>query len=182
MDTGVRRDCLPAAMDDRVGWRKRVMAKGVSEDRLATFVHLLEVDTGVRRDCLPAAMDDRVGWRKRVMAKGVSEDRLATFVHLLEVDTGVRRDCLPAAMDDRVGWRKRVMAKGVSEDRLAQLLICWKWTPGSAETACRQRWMTGLAGERESWQKECRRTGWHSCPSAGSGHRGPQRLLAGSDG
>ena len=24
-DTGVRRDCLPAAMDDRVGWRKRAM-------------------------------------------------------------------------------------------------------------------------------------------------------------
>ena len=24
-DTGVPRDCLPAAMDDRVGWRKRVM-------------------------------------------------------------------------------------------------------------------------------------------------------------
>ena len=24
-DTGVPRDCLPAAMDDRVGWRKKVM-------------------------------------------------------------------------------------------------------------------------------------------------------------
>ena len=24
-DTGVPRDCLPAAMDDRVGWRKRAM-------------------------------------------------------------------------------------------------------------------------------------------------------------
>ena len=24
-DTGVPRDCLPAAMDDRVGWRKRSM-------------------------------------------------------------------------------------------------------------------------------------------------------------
>ena len=25
VDTGVPRDCLPAAMDDRVGWRKRAM-------------------------------------------------------------------------------------------------------------------------------------------------------------
>ena len=24
-DTGVPRDCLPAAMDDRVGWRKKAM-------------------------------------------------------------------------------------------------------------------------------------------------------------
>ena len=24
-DTGVTRDCLPAAMDDRVGWRKRAI-------------------------------------------------------------------------------------------------------------------------------------------------------------
>ena len=24
-DTGVPRDCLPAVMDDRVGWRKRAM-------------------------------------------------------------------------------------------------------------------------------------------------------------
>ena len=34
----------------------------------------------------------------------------------------------------------------------------------------------------EAWQKERRRTGWHICRSAGGGHRGPQRLLAGSDG
>ena len=27
-DTGVPRDCLPAAMDDRVGWRKRAMGVG----------------------------------------------------------------------------------------------------------------------------------------------------------
>ena len=27
-DTGVPRDCLPAAMDDRVGWRKRAMEGG----------------------------------------------------------------------------------------------------------------------------------------------------------
>ena len=27
-DTGVPRDCLPAAMDDRVGWRKRAMGEG----------------------------------------------------------------------------------------------------------------------------------------------------------
>ena len=40
-------------------------------------------------------------------------------------------------------------AKGVSEDRFAHLLICWRRTPRSPETACRQRWMTGLAGERE---------------------------------
>ena len=39
------------------------MTKGVSEDRLAHFVDLLEVP----RDCLPAAMDDRDGWRKRTM-------------------------------------------------------------------------------------------------------------------
>ena len=25
VDTGVPRDCLPAVMDDRVGWRKRIM-------------------------------------------------------------------------------------------------------------------------------------------------------------
>ena len=43
----------------------------------------------------------------------------------------------------------RSKAKGESEDRLAQLSICWRRTPGSPETACRQRWMTGLAGERE---------------------------------
>ena len=40
------------------------------------------------------------------------------------------------------------MAKGASEDRLAHLSICWKRTPGSSETACQQRWVTGLAGER----------------------------------
>ena len=39
------------------------------------------------------------------------------------------------------------MAKGASEDRLAHLLIFWRRTPGSLETACWQRWMTGLAGE-----------------------------------
>ena len=27
-DTGVPRDCLPAAMDDMVGWRKRAMGWG----------------------------------------------------------------------------------------------------------------------------------------------------------
>ena len=27
-DTGIPRDCLPAAMDDRVGWRKRAMKGG----------------------------------------------------------------------------------------------------------------------------------------------------------
>ena len=27
-DTGVPRDCLLAAMDDRVGWRKRAMGEG----------------------------------------------------------------------------------------------------------------------------------------------------------
>ena len=27
-DTGVPRDCLPAAMDDRVGWRNRAMGEG----------------------------------------------------------------------------------------------------------------------------------------------------------
>ena len=40
-------------------------------------------------------------------------------------------------------------AKEASEDRLEHLSICWRRTPGSPETACRQRWMTGLAGERE---------------------------------
>ena len=39
----------------------------------------------------------------------------------------------------------------MSEDRLAHVSICWRRTPGSPETACRQRWMTGLAGEREPW-------------------------------
>ena len=43
------------------------------------------------------------------------------------------------------------MVKGASEDKLTHLLICWRWTPGSPETACRQRWMTGLAGERQPW-------------------------------
>ena len=46
----------------------------------------------------------------------------------------------------------RSMAKVASEDRLAHLLICWRRTQGSAETACRQRWMTGLAGGREPWE------------------------------
>ena len=32
----------------------------------------------------------------------------------------------------------RSMVKGVSEDRLAHLLICWRRTLGSPETACRQ--------------------------------------------
>ena len=43
----------------------------------------------------------------------------------------------------------RSMAKGTSEDRLAHLLIYWRRTLGSPETACRQWWVTGLAGERE---------------------------------
>ena len=43
------------------------------------------------------------------------------------------------------------MAKGVLEDRLAHLLICRRQTPGSPETVCGQRWMTGLAGEKEPW-------------------------------
>ena len=42
-----------------------------------------------------------------------------------------------------------IEAKGASEDRLAHMLICWRRTPGSPETACLQRWMTGLAGERQ---------------------------------
>ena len=29
--------------------------------------------------------------------------------------------------------------------------ICWRWTPGSPETACRHKSMTGLAGERKPW-------------------------------
>ena len=41
------------------------------------------------------------------------------------------------------------MAKGASGDRLAHLSIFWRRTPGSPETACRQQWMTGLAGEKE---------------------------------
>ena len=43
------------------------------------------------------------------------------------------------------------MAKGASEDKLTHLKICWRRTPGSPETACRQRWMTRLAGERKPW-------------------------------
>ena len=42
------------------------------------------------------------------------------------------------------------MAKGAAEDRLAHLSICWRWTPGSQETACRQRWMAGLTGEKRA--------------------------------
>ena len=45
----------------------------------------------------------------------------------------------------------RSMAKGASEDRLAHLSICWRRTPLSPVTACRQRWMTVLAGEKEPW-------------------------------
>ena len=45
----------------------------------------------------------------------------------------------------------RSMAKGASENRLTHLSICWRRTPGSPETACRQRWMTGLAREIEPW-------------------------------
>ena len=45
----------------------------------------------------------------------------------------------------------RSMAKGASDDRLVHFMICWRRTPGSPETACLQRWMTGLAGEREPW-------------------------------
>ena len=44
----------------------------------------------------------------------------------------------------------RSMAKEASEDRLAHLLICWRRTPGSSETVRRQRWITGLAGGKES--------------------------------
>ena len=50
------------------------------------------------------------------------------------------------------------MAKGASEDRLIHLSICWRRTPGSPETACWQRWMTGLAGERETLEGS--RRGW----------------------
>ena len=50
------------------------------------------------------------------------------------------------------------MAKGASEDRLAHLSICWRRTPRSPETACWQRWMTGLAGEREPLEGS--RCGW----------------------
>ena len=45
----------------------------------------------------------------------------------------------------------RSMAKGASEDRLAHLSMCWRRTPGSPDIAFRQRWMTGLAGERKPW-------------------------------
>ena len=45
----------------------------------------------------------------------------------------------------------RSMAKGALEDRLAHLLICWRLTLGSPETACRLWWITRLAGEREPW-------------------------------
>ena len=45
----------------------------------------------------------------------------------------------------------RSMAKGASDDRLAHLSICEMGTPGSPETACQRRWMTGLAGERKPW-------------------------------
>ena len=31
------------------------------------------------------------------------------------------------------------------------LLTCWRRTPRSQETTCQQRWMTGLAGERQPW-------------------------------
>ena len=57
-----------------------------------------------------------------------------------------------------VSWRSKnevrlcgnlSMAKGTTEDRLAHLLMCWRRTPGSPETTCQQRWMTGLAGEIE---------------------------------
>ena len=41
------------------------------------------------------------------------------------------------------------MAKGASEDRLAYLSNCCRQTPGSLETACQQRRMTGLARERK---------------------------------
>ena len=40
-DTGVPRDCLPAAMDDRVGWRKR--AKGGGGGEGSTEVDLVVV-------------------------------------------------------------------------------------------------------------------------------------------
>ena len=46
----------------------------------------------------------------------------------------------------------RSMTKGALEDRRSHLSICWRRRPGSSETACRQRWMTGLAGKREPWE------------------------------
>ena len=46
-------------------------------------------------------------------------------------------------------YEHRSMAIGASEDRLAQSSICWRRTPGSQETACLQRWMTGWL-EKES--------------------------------
>ena len=52
---------------------------------------------------------------------------------------------------ERGGLDSALVAGVASEDRLAHLLICWRQTPGSPETACWQRWMTGMAGEREQW-------------------------------
>ena len=46
-------------------------------------------------------------------------------------------------------YEYRSMAIGESEDRFAQSSICWRRTPGSQETACLQRWMTGWL-EKES--------------------------------
>ena len=40
-DTGVPRDCLPAAMDDRIGWRKRAM--GSTEVALVVIVVVVVV-------------------------------------------------------------------------------------------------------------------------------------------
>ena len=42
----------------------------------------------------------------------------------------------------------RSMAKGVSENRLAHVSICWRRTPGSSETACRQ-----TMNDRVDWRK-----------------------------
>ena len=52
----------------------------------------------------------------------------------LAVAGGIQMKLLPICF-----CGNRSMAKEVSEDRFAHLSICWRWTPGCPETACRQR-------------------------------------------
>ena len=96
-----------------------------------------------------------VTWRQCVTNK-------VLYTGLPRISTTIREGCLwfsghcwrskNKVVGDLVLWEPKHGKRSIGgQASTLILLICWRLTPGSPETACRQQWMTGLAGEREPW-------------------------------
>ena len=91
-----------------------------------------------------------VTWRQRTTSE-------VLYARLPRISTAISERCLRfrghcqrskhEVVSDLVLWEPKHGKRSVGGQASTLILsICWRRTPGSPETTCRQRWLTGLAG------------------------------------